>query len=160
MTETTEKSYLDYIDFGRANLKNIFVFRIDAGGDVFRCLEEKLKEEKVTAGVVLFMLGTLRKARLGYFNTSIGEFHVNEFNPPGGIECVAGSGTVSVQEGKLLAHIHIVVAGPTGNAYGGHIYPGSIVKEYIEGGIAVLEDIHMERAYSPKVKAYPLQFNI
>jgi len=160
MTETTEKAHLDYIDFGRANLKNIFVFRIDAGGDVFPCLEAKLKEEKVTAGVVLFMLGTLRKVRLGYFNTSIGEFHVNELNPPGGIECVAGSGTISIQESKLLAHIHIVCADHTGNAYGGHIYPGSIVKEYIEGGIAILDGLHMERVYSHKVKAYPLQFNI
>ena len=158
MTETTEKPYLDYIDFGQASLRNFFVFRISKGGDLFRCLEAKMKNEGIKAGLVMFMLGTLRNARLAYFNTNIGEFHVNEFNPPGGVECVAGSGTVSIQEDEMLAHIHVVVAGPTGNAYGGHIYPGSIVKEYIEGGIVILEDIHMERIYDEDVKAFPLKF--
>ncbi|MEM2905418.1 MAG: DUF296 domain-containing protein [Candidatus Bathyarchaeia archaeon] len=74
------------------------------------------------------------------------------------MELVSGSGTVSLEEGKLMPHIHVVVADHTGNAYGGHLFPGTVVKEYVEGLLLKLKGVRFERRYSEEIKTTKLRF--
>jgi hypothetical protein len=60
------------------------------------------------------------------------------------------------REGRLMSHIHIVVADHTGNAYEGHLFPGTIVKEYVEGFLIRLKGARFERrGWREDIKAYP-----
>ena len=147
------------IDFTSAALKRIILWRVDPGCDLMESLSQRLEEEKVSAGAVLFMVGTLREARVGFFVSKQARFHVTKFAPEGGLELVAGSGTLAIQEGTLMPHIHIVFADDTGLARGGHLFPGTIVKEYVEGALAEFTDVKMERMFREQVRAFPLFFD-
>ena len=130
-----------------------------SGGDLYNCLKAKIHEINACPAVILFMVGTIKRAALGYFLSDEGVFHINALTPPTGLELVSGSGTVSIEKGKVMPHIHVVVADNTGNAYGGHLFPGTEVKEYVEGVLIKLKNIKFERVWNEKIKAYPLHFH-
>jgi len=150
--------YLKYIDFGHCKLDEIIPWRVDAGGDLYNCLKARIYKEKIYPAVVSAMVGTVTKACIGYFATDKGVFHVNKIITPTGLEVVSGSGTIGIQEDGLMPHIHVVVADHTGNAYGGHLFSGTIVKEYVEGFIIKVKGVKFERIWKDKIKGYPLYF--
>lgn len=147
------------IDIASAAFKRVILFRVDPGCDLMESLAQRFEEEKMKAGVLLFMVGTLREARVGFFVSSRGRFHVTKFAPEDGLELLSGSGTIGMQEGALMPHIHICVADSSGQARGGHLFPGTIVKEYVEGAFTEMEGVEMERIFREEVKAFPLFFD-
>jgi len=132
--------------------------RVDSGGDLYNCLLAKIYETNIYPALIAFMVGTIKRASIGYFLSDEGVFHINTIAPPTGLELVSGSGTVGIENGKLMPHIHIVVADHAGNAYGGHLFPGTEIKEYVEGSLTKLKGIKFERIWSKKIRAYPLHF--
>ena len=152
------EEYLEYIDFGRGRIDEAITWRVDAGGDLYNCLKAKIYKEKAYPSVIPFMIGTLWRACIGYFLSDKGVFQVNSVSPPSGLELISGSGTVGIEEEKLMPHIHVVVADHAGNAYGGHLFPGTRVKEYIEGFLIKLGGVRLERIWNDKIRAFPLRF--
>jgi len=158
VTEKELEEYLQYIDSASCQVDEVIVWRVDSEGDLYNCLKAKIYELKAYPAVIPFMVGTIKRASIGYFLSEEGIFHINTIAPPTGLELVSGSGTVGIEEGKLMPHIHIVVADHTGNAYGGHLFPGTQVKEYVEGYLIKLKGIKFERIWNEKIRAYPLHF--
>lgn len=158
VAEKKLEEYLQYIDSASCHVDEVIVWRIDSKGDLYNCLKAKIYEENAYPAVIPFMVGTIKRASIGYFLSDKGIFHINTIAPPTGLELISGSGTIGIEEGKLMPHIHIVVADHAGNAYGGHLFPGTEVKEYVEGSIIKLKGIKFERIWSEKIRAYPLHF--
>lgn len=147
------------IDVASTSFKRIILFRVDPGCDLMESLAQKFEDEKMTAGVLLFMVGTLKEVRVGFFVSTRGRFHVTKFAPSEGLELLSGCGTMGIQEGALMPHIHICFADSTSTARGGHLFPGTIVKEYIEGAFAEMEGVEMERLFREQIRAFPLFFD-
>jgi len=158
IVERKLEEYLQHIDSASCQVYEIIAWRIDSGGDLYNCLKAKIYKDKAYPAVIPSMVGTITKASIGYFLSDKGIFHINTVTTPTGLELVSGSGTVGIEEEKLMPHIHIVVADHAGNAYGGHLFPGTIVKEYVEGFLIKLKGIRFERIWSEKIRAYPLHF--
>ncbi len=152
------EDYLQHIEAASCGVDQIVMWRVDRGGDLYNCLLAKIFRERTFPAVIPTMVGTVTKASLGYFLSDRGIFHINTIVSPTGLELVSGGGTVSIEEGRLMPHIHIVVANPTGNAYGGHLFPGTTVKEYVEGFLIKLRGIRLERVWNERVRASPLRF--
>ena len=152
------EEYLRHIDSAPCQVQEITAWRVDRGGDLYNCLKAKIYEDRLYPAVIPSMVGTITKASIGYFLSDKGTFHINTVTTPTGLELVSGSGTVGIQEEKLMPHIHIVVADHAGNSYGGHLFPGTTVKEYVEGFLIKLKGIRFERIWSEKIRAYPLHF--
>ena len=108
----------------------------------------------IVCGMVLMMIGTLKEARIGWYNTQKGEFEVKKY--VGGLELTSGSGSISMENDVLVPHIHITIADKDNNAFGGHLFDGSVVKEYVEGTMIHLKDIFMRRIYDEALGASPL----
>lgn len=158
VVEKRAEDYLQHIEVASCGVDQIVMWRVDRGGDLYNCLKAKIFRERTFPAVIPTMVGTVTKASLGYFLSDRGIFHINTIVSPTGLELVSGGGTVSIEEGKLMPHIHIVVANPTGNAYGGHLFPGTTVKEYVEGFLIKLRGIRLERVWNERVRASPLRF--
>lgn len=158
VVEKKLEDYLQYIDSAACKVDSIVAWRVDKGGDLYNCLKAKIYTEELYPAVIPTMVGTITKASLGYFLSDKGIFHVNRVTTPTGLEVVSGSGTVGIQEDKVMPHIHIVVADHSGSAYGGHLFPGTVVKEYVEGFLIKLAGVKFERIWSEKARSYPLRF--
>jgi len=158
IVERKLEEYLQHIDSASCKVDEIIAWRVDAGGDLYNCLKAKIYKEEAYPAVIPAMVGTITRASIGYFLSDKGIFQINTVTTPTGLELVSGSGTVGVEEEKLMPHIHVVVADHTGNAYGGHLFPGTEVKEYVEGFMIKLKGIWFERIWSEKVRAFPLHF--
>ena len=59
----------------------------------------------------------------------------------------------------LTPHIHIAVADSAGKAHGGHLFEGSIVKEYVEGTMLRLDTMFMRRMFIEERRSSPLHFS-
>jgi len=158
VVKRTVEDYLQYTDSATCQVDHITTWRVDSGGDLYNCLKTMIYKEKLYPAVIPTMLGTITKASLGYYLSDKAIFHVNRINTPTGLELVSGSGTVAIQEKKLMPHIHIVVADHSGSTHGGHLFPGTIVKEYVEGFLIKLSGVKFERIRNDKARSYPLHF--
>lgn len=150
--------HLKHIDSAYCKVDEVVPWRVDPGGDLFNSLKAKIYKEKLYPAVIPAMVGTLTKASIGYFLSDKGVFHINTIVAPTGLELVSGSGTVALEEDRVQPHIHIVVADHTGSAFGGHLFPGTEIKEYVEGFLIKLKGVRFERIWSDRIRAFPLHF--
>lgn len=158
VTERSIEEYLARIESFPCRVDEIIAWRVDAGGDLYNCLKARIFKDRAYPAYIPAMVGTVKRASIAYYLTEKGLFHINTVTTPTGLELVSGSGTVGLEEGKLMPHIHVVVADHTGNAYGGHLFPGTIIKEYVEGFLIKLKGVRFERRYSEEVKTAKLRF--
>jgi len=158
VTERSIEDYLSKIESFACHVDEIIAWRVDTGGDLYNCLKARIYRDRAYPAYIPGMVGTVRRASIAYYLTEKKRFHINTVATPTGLELVSGSGTVSLEEGKLMPHIHVVVADHTGNAYGGHLFPGTIVKEYVEGFLIKLKGVRFERRYSEEIKSTKLRF--
>lgn len=158
VTERSIEDYLGRVESFPCRVDGIIAWRVDAGGDLYNCLKARILKDEAYPAYIPGMVGTVRRASIAYYLTEKKQFHINMVATPTGLELVSGSGTVSLEEGKLMPHIHVVVADHTGNAYGGHLFPGTVVKEYVEGLLLKLKGVRFERRYSEEIKTTKLRF--
>ncbi len=70
-------------------------------------------------------LGAVKKARLGFYDQEAQEYQFHDIDKH--LEITNLIGNVSVKDGQPIVHAHITLADEDGNAYGGHLVPGTIV---------------------------------
>ncbi|HIE28721.1 TPA: DNA-binding protein [Candidatus Poribacteria bacterium] len=145
---------LQDLNVSAKSVAEFIAFRISADGELMQNIKSIALNNGIVSGMVLMMIGTLKKARIGWYNTEKGEFEVAEYD--GGLELTSGSGSISMENDVLVPHIHITIADKNNNAFGGHLFEDTIVKEYIEGTMIHLKDIFMRRIYDERVGASPL----
>jgi hypothetical protein len=67
----------------------------------------------------------VQKARLGFYDQSNWEYRYFDIDKP--LEITKLVGNVSLKDGSPIVHAHITLADADGNAFGGHLAPGTVV---------------------------------
>ena len=94
--------------------------------DLLRGLNRVAAAQGIKAGVVQVM-GSVRRARLSFFDQKIRAYRELDFDGPH--EIVAGSGNISLRDGdgSATVHLHLAVADSNGQVVGGHCLEGCSV---------------------------------
>jgi len=138
-----------------ANAKtgNIAFARLAENDELLNSVTHVAEKAKITAGFFI-LIGTLKKARLGFFHE--GRYETIEMNQP--LEIVSCLGNVSIKEGKVFAHAHIAVSDEKARVFGGHVMAECIIG--VTGELVLVETsgIKLVREFDEKTKLSLLSF--
>jgi len=101
-----------------------FIGKLKFGGDLLGELTSVCEENYIRLGRVE-ALGAVKKARVGFYDQQAREYNFLEIDKP--LEITKLIGNISLRDGKPMVHAHITLSDSQGNAYGGHLAPGTIV---------------------------------
>ncbi|MCL4327420.1 MAG: DNA-binding protein [Candidatus Thermoplasmatota archaeon] len=119
------------------------IVKLDSGEDVISSIETICKQYSVKSGVVLWAVGMMRRAELGYFvSPQYDKVIIKER-----AEVVSFHGSIADDTPKL--HVHASVALPDHSVKGGHLFSG-IADPLLEIHIKRLDRIVMKRTENPK----------
>ena len=104
--------------------KRLFVGQLRMGSDLYDsvskiCIQEDIKIGRVTA------LGAVSQATVAYFDQKKKTYLPITFKKQ--LEILNCTGNVSVRDGKPFVHMHATFSDRKGNAFGGHVTPGTTV---------------------------------
>ncbi|MFP3985564.1 MAG: PPC domain-containing DNA-binding protein [Candidatus Bathyarchaeia archaeon] len=129
--------------------KTIFA-RFSEGDDLLEAITLTAEQKNVNSGF-FFLIGTLKKAVLGYY--SEGKYMPIEKSGP--LEIVSCMGNISSKEkGEPVVHGHIVVSDNKGNAFGGHVLPGCLIDATAELVLVKAESGTLRRQYDASRNLY------
>jgi len=103
--------------------KKMHVFRVKPDKELMDEIMKYCELNNITSGVVISLIGSLKKVNLGILKELPGKFISKRMDGP--LEIACGSGTVATKDGKIILHIHIVVSTEEG-AVGGHLAGATI----------------------------------
>ena len=122
--------------------------RIFEDEDLPEAIKKRVEESDVKAGVFI-LIGSLKKAVLGYYNGE--EYKLIELDGP--LEIASCMGNIAVDgKGETIVHPHIVISNEKGEAFGGHLMKGSLVGATVELVIVEGLDVKLRRALDEKTK--------
>lgn len=101
--------------------KRVLVRRLTPGADLLTDLNKFARMENITLGA-LTGIGALRRAVVGIFDQSKGEYITRTFDEE--MEICALVGNVSVKDGLPFVHAHLTLSDKNLVCYGGHVMPG------------------------------------
>ncbi len=101
-----------------------YVGRVPFGVDLKEYLENFVRDRQITAATISG-IGATTATRLGYYDQTQREYRSIAFEKE--MEIVSLLGTVSVQDGKPMVHVHLAVGDESGRVFGGHLMPGTKV---------------------------------
>jgi predicted DNA-binding protein with PD1-like motif len=109
----------------------IFLLRIPENEEFIKYLS-KFAERKDIKMAVVSAIGSLKRAKLGYFNIGWGRYE--EFSVEGLHELIIATGNISLKDGKPFPHIHALLGEHDGSTIGGHLIEGDVfvAEVYIE----------------------------
>ena len=110
--------------YNQAESEHIFIGKLEHGADLLEELTAICKEKDIHLGKVE-AIGALQKARLGFYNQDAKQYCFFELNK--NLEITNLTGNISLKDGQPMVHAHITVSDSKGNAFGGHLAPGTIV---------------------------------
>lgn len=105
-------------------LKNIYQGRLEKGVDIIGGLTQVMKERSITAGVISG-IGAVTEAHIGYFNAQTRKYeevHLRE-----NMEILSLRGNISIKDGGIFPHLHVVLSKRDFSALGGHLNTGTTV---------------------------------
>jgi len=139
--------------YSKAKVGKSVVARLLEGEDLLDTVTQVAVEANVSAGF-FSLIGTLKAAKLGFFHE--GEYKTIEMHQP--FEIVSCLGNVSLKEGKVFAHAHVLVSDEEGRVFGGHVMPGCIIG--VTGELVLIEvaGIRLLREFDEKTKLSLLSF--
>ena len=98
--------------------KKIHVFRVKPDCELFSEVTRYCKENNIVSGIVLGIIGSLRKATISYIYDLPAKY--KSVNYTGLLEIVAAQGSIALNDKTTVIHIHIQVSKEEG-CYGGHL---------------------------------------
>ncbi len=103
--------------------ETVWMGRLEKGADIINSLEAFCAEKGIKAGWVN-LLGALDRATISYYDQEKHQY----FHRPlhGEYEIVSCGGNISLKDGKPFAHLHIVLSDAEYQAWGGHLWPGTV----------------------------------
>jgi len=101
-----------------------FIGKLSHGMDLLEEMTALCIKENITLGR-FEGIGAVQKARIGYYNQAAREYQYMEFNSH--LEITNLVGNVSIKDNKPFVHAHVTLADDKGNAFGGHVAPGTII---------------------------------
>ena len=132
---------MEYRRFG-----DTLVLRMDKGEEIIQSLRLAAEKEQVRLAAVE-ALGAVDDFTVGVFDTVEKQYHANHFS--GAFEIVSLTGTVTTQDGKFYAHLHMSAGDREGKVFGGHLNSAT-VSATCEMVVRVL-DGEVERQFDEKV---------
>ncbi len=103
---------------------NIIIRRLPHGGDLLEEITDLARREGITTGTVT-AIGAVTKARVGYYDQSDRRYRERDLEEPR--EICSCLGNISLKEGEVFVHAHVVLADRAGKTAGGHLCPGTII---------------------------------
>ena len=108
----------------RVKPREVFMGRLTHGGDLLEEISNMCLKENIQLGWIE-ALGAAKRARLAFYNQETHEYEFFVIDQP--LEITKLVGDVSLKDGHPFVHAHITLADKAGNAYGGHLAPGTVV---------------------------------
>lgn len=104
--------------------KEKYIGKLQHGADLLEELTEACKEQNIQLGRVE-AIGAVQKAVIGYYHQDKREYEFLTLDQH--LEILNLTGNISIKDGEAMVHAHITLADAKGNAFGGHLSPGTIV---------------------------------
>lgn len=123
-----------------------WICRLPFEADLLQAVEDFAHQQEVQMGR-FEVLGAVKKSVVGFYHQDRREYQALEFNEP--LEILSCFGNLSMREGRVRAHAHIVLGDKEGRALGGHLMPGTVVF----AGEAVIQELEgpaLRRKYDPR----------
>lgn len=120
------------------------VIRLTPGEDLLSSLENYLRDQKIEAGCILSVVGSLQHATIRLANRGVPSSFIGKF------EIVSLSGTVGIYG----SHLHISFSDKTGKTLGGHLLEGCKIYTTAELVIGHMPDLTFVREDCP-LSGYP-----
>lgn len=127
--------------------------RLSENEDLLETVTQVARKARIHAGFFI-LIGTLKSAKLGFFKE--GKYETIEIREP--LEIVSCLGNISMKEGQVFAHAHVVVSDEKGRALGGHVMPGCIIGVTGELVIVEVSGIRLFRKLDERTKLSLLSF--
>jgi predicted DNA-binding protein with PD1-like motif len=105
-------------------LTKIYQGSLKKGADIIGGLTQVIKERGITVGVVSG-IGAVTEAHIGYFNAQTKKYEEVHFRE--NMEILSLRGNVSIKDGDVFPHLHVVLSKRDFSAVGGHLYAGTTV---------------------------------
>ncbi len=105
-------------------LKQIYQGSLKKGVDIIGGLTQVMKQSAITAGVVSG-IGAVTEAHIGYFDAQSRKYE--EIYLRENMEILSLRGNISIKDGGIFPHLHIVFSKKDFSALGGHLYAGTTV---------------------------------
>lgn len=125
---------------------NKYILRLDRGEEIVSTLKKFCIKQKIKLGTIKG-LGAADKVSIGLFKTKEKKYVEQEFN--GDYEISPLYGNISTMKGEVYLHIHINIADPKQNSYGGHL-SRAVVSATFEAVIDAV-DGSVDRAFSEEI---------
>ncbi len=108
-----------------------FLFRVPEDEELVSYVN-KFCDKNGIKMATLSAIGSLKKAKLGYFDISKGKYE--EIDVEDVHELLLATGNVSIKDGKPFSHIHAILGYKDGSVKGGHLLKGTVfvAELYIE----------------------------
>lgn len=116
--------------------------RLEPGTELVSAIEEFVKTQAITAGVVVSAVGNLNQVCLRMAGAAPGQEDIRTYNDT--FEIVSVTGTV----GTSGSHIHLSVSDKNGKVTGGHLKEGCLVATTVELVIMNDEKLRFRRQYN------------
>lgn len=102
---------------------HIHIFRLKPDQKLFAGVLSFCQKEKITSGVIISLLGSLKNVELGFLKKLPGKYITREINGP--LEIVSGTGTIGKMGEESILHLHLEISDDQ-KAIGGHLVEGTI----------------------------------
>ncbi|MBF0107724.1 MAG: DNA-binding protein [Magnetococcales bacterium] len=101
-----------------------FMGRVNHGEDLLEALNRACRQHDIGLGMVS-AIGAVQKGVLGYYNQVQQVYHTIHLDRP--LEIVHLSGNISMKDNQPFVHAHAILSDASGQTFGGHLFPGTIV---------------------------------
>ena len=108
----------------QVNNNDIIMGKLNYNCDLLEELTNICVNKNITLGKIE-AIGAVQKACVGFYNQTNREYQFLNFDKPS--EILNLTGNISIKDGKPFVHAHVLLADEKGNAYGGHLAPGTII---------------------------------
>jgi len=146
-------------------LKRVVVATIEPDEDLLVSLEEIARKEEIRAGLIISVVGSLKRANIRNIKEFPRELPVRDVNrmwkviEDKPIEILSVTGNIHQREGEIEIHAHITVSTVMDGKVillGGHLVKGNITFVNVEAILAELEGVEMVRKIHPVRRTWEL----
>ncbi|MBS3809028.1 MAG: DNA-binding protein [Desulfobacterales bacterium] len=106
------------------NSRQLFMGRLAYGEDLLDEITAVCTRENIRLGRIE-AIGAVQRARMACYNQKTHEYRFFTIDQP--LEIAQLTGNVSIRQGQPMVHAHLTLADDAGNAYGGHLAPGTVI---------------------------------
>ena len=131
-------------------MKKVLLARLPNGEDLLSALESIVSSASIGVGV-FSIIGAVSCATFGYYDQKQKQYRT--LKRAGKYEVLSCFGSLSLKEGKLMAHAHIIFGDEQGATFGGHLMSPTTIFA-AELYLHELEGEQLIRQYDEKTGLY------